>query len=143
MNYSTAIFLMSDAARGINVSYEQDSDGKGVHPYTLFKSLDQSLEKGDYVVVQTDTRHHMTVCRVEEVDVEPDFDRSAEVRWIVGRVELEDFDKLKAQEDAAIDQIKRAEKRSKREELRKKLEEMAGEDLKALPAIGVPTEDAA
>lgn len=129
MNYSMAIFLISDQARGVLVTYEEKDDA----PKTLFKTLDPGIAVGDYVVVQTETRHHMTVCKVAAVDVEPDFDLSQEVKWIVGKVEKADFDDLQRQEAEAIDRIKRAEKRRKREELRASLLADANGDLKALP----------
>ena len=91
MNYSTAIFLISDDARGVLVSYETDSDGKGVKPFVLVKTLDKSISVGDHVVVETDTRHRMTVCRVEEVDAEPDFDSDQYIKWIVGTIRVQDF----------------------------------------------------
>lgn len=132
MNYSTAIFLISDKARAVMVSYETDDNGKPAST-TLFKTLNQEIKKGDYVVVETDTRHHMTVCRVEDVDVEPDFDSAKEVKWIIGTVSRADFDDLKAQEEDAITRIKKAEKRKKREELRASLLADAADEIKALP----------
>lgn len=132
MNYSTAIFLISDAARGVMVSYEIGADGKGKQPFRLVKTLDGAVKVGDFVVVETETRHNMTVCRVEEIDVEPDLDATSYIKWIVGRVNLADFDDLKAQETSAIERIKQAEKRKRREELRKDLEDLAGEEVMAI-----------
>ena len=60
MNYSTAIFLISDEVRAINVTYERDGDAKR----TLFKTFSKTIKIDDYVVVETNTRHHMTVCKV-------------------------------------------------------------------------------
>ena len=129
MNYSMAIFLISDKARAVEVTYEEGDNP----PRTLFKTLDPSIQVGDYVVVQTDTRHHMTVCKVAGVDVEPDFDSGKEIKWIIGVVEKADFDDLTRQENEAIARIKSAEKRKKREELREALLADANGDLKALP----------
>lgn len=129
MNYSMAIFLISDKARAVMVTYEAGDNA----PRTMFKTLDQSIKVGDYVTVQTDTRHHMTVCQVAETDIEPDFDSSATVKWIIGVVERADFDDLVRQENEAIARIKSAEKRRKREELRESLLADANGDLKALP----------
>lgn len=129
MNYSMAIFLISDKARAVLVTYEEGENANK----TLFKTLDPNIGIGDYVVVQTDTRHHMTVCKVVETDVEPDFDSSQQVKWIIGVVEKADFDELTNQENEAIARIKSAEKRRKREELRASLLADANGDLKALP----------
>ena len=82
MNYSMAIFLISNQARAISVTYEADEKAAK----TIFKTLDPSIAVGDYVVVQTDTRHQMTVCKVVETDIEPDFNSIALMKWIIGKV---------------------------------------------------------
>lgn len=92
MNYTTAIFLISDQARAVNVTYESDDDA----PRTMFKTLDPNIKVDDFVTVPTDTRHHMTVCKVVEVDVEPDLETSKEMKWIVGVVGTADFDQIKS-----------------------------------------------
>lgn len=132
MNYSTAIFLISDQARGVLVTYEKDENGKKSER-TFFKTLNPKIKVDDYVVVPTNTRHHMTVCKVAEVDVEPDFSAPKDVEWIVGVVDPANFEDLKAQEADAIAKIKSAEKRRMREELREKLLADIGSDIKALP----------
>lgn len=117
MNYSTAVFLINDDARAIACSYEPaPHNDKPVT--TIFKTFDPDIKVGDYVVVPTDTRHHLTVIKVEETDVDVDFDSAARVNWIVGRVDKADYDDIMRKEDAAIAAIKSAEKRKKREELR-------------------------
>ena len=132
MNHSIAIFLISDKARAITVSYDKIVEGQ-TPSTTMFKTLDQKIKPKDYVVVDTDTRHGMTVCQVVEVDVEPDFDSSVPVKWIIGVVDKADADEIKRQEDDAIARIKSAEKRKKREELRDALLADAGDAVKALP----------
>jgi hypothetical protein len=132
-NPSIAVFLINKDVRGILCSYEQDSQGRPTGSLYLFKTFDQTLKKGDYVVVPTSTRHGMTVCRVEEVDVEPDFDSSIDYKWLVCRVDRSAYDAILAKEADAIAQIKKAEKRAARDELRKKLYASHEEDLKALP----------
>ncbi len=134
MNHSMAVFLISDQARAVLVTYEPDPDNNGrKSDRTMYKTLDQAIKVGDYVVVPTDTRHKMTVCKIVEADVEPDFDSAVELKWIVGTVNTVDFDKIKSQEGDAIAKIKSAEKRRKREELAKDLMADAGNDLKKLP----------
>jgi thiamine pyrophosphokinase len=63
----------------------------------------------------------MTVNRVDEVDVEPDLDSHVHMRWIVGRFDTSDHDRVKRQEEQAISAIKSAEKNKRREELAKAL----------------------
>ena len=68
-----------------------------------------------------------------EVDVEPDFESSTQIDWVIGVVDRVDFIKIAAQESAAISTVKSAEKRRKREEPRATLVADAGDELKALP----------
>lgn len=121
MNYSTAIFLVNPDVRAIKVSYEVDAHGKGVKPYQTFKSLDPDLCVGEYVVIPTDTRHKMTVARVEEIEDDVDFDSPAQLDWIIDTIRTGAHEEVVRAETAAIEQIKSAEKRAKREELARKL----------------------
>lgn len=120
MNYSTAIFLVNKDVRAVSVSYERDANGKGIAPFYTFKTL-EPVAVGDLVVIPTDTRHLMTVARVEETDVEIDYDSGVQLKWLVHKVEVGPYGNILAQEGAAIEQIKSAEKRAKREELAAKL----------------------
>ncbi len=129
MNYSTAIFLISDQARAVLVTYESNDDA----PKTMFKTLDPNIKVDDFVTVPTETRHKMTVCKVVEVDVEPDLESSADMKWIIGVVNKADFDQIKSHEGDAIAKIRSAEKTRKRRELRDTLLADVGDELKALP----------
>lgn len=145
MNYTTAVFLINDSARAIMVTYEAHENA----PRTMFKTFDKSIKVDDYVVVPTDTRHNLTVCKVVAVDVDDWMDTHAQIRWIVGRVDLVDATLIKEQEEIAITKIKEAEKLKKRRELRASMEAAmadAGETLKALPISTInhePSEEAA
>lgn len=121
MNYSTAIFLVNKDARAVSVSYDRSADGKGVQPFTPFKTFDRKLKVGDLVIIPTDTRHLMTVGRVEEVDVEVDFDSGVQMKWLVDAVDTGAYHSILSQEGEAIQAMKSAEQRSKREELARKL----------------------
>lgn len=133
MNYSNAVFLISDEVRAVMATYEKDENGSTA-PRTMFKTFDPKIKVDDYVVVPTKTRHHMTICKVVAVDVEPDLDNKAELEWIIGTVDRADFEQIKSQEGDAIARIKSAEKRKKREELRKALLDDVGEkEIMALP----------
>lgn len=134
MNLSTAVFLINDDVRAVLVTYEVDTD-KCKAPRTLFKTFDKSIKVDDYVVVPTDTRHNLTVCKVVEVDVDVDFDSTCQVKWLVGRVDFADVNQIKEQEDQAIEAIKKAEKLNKKKELQSKMKEFlaqANMDMKAL-----------
>lgn len=119
MNYSTAIFLINKAVRAVKVSYDQDKaqPGRPAGNLQVFKTFDGSLREGDFVIVPTDTRWGMTVCRVEEVDVDIDLESSAQVGWLIGPADRGNYDTVVADEEAAIAAIKSAEKRRKQEEL--------------------------
>lgn len=122
MNYSTVIFLINDDVRAVLCSYDIDAQGKAVAgTQRLFKTFDKALKPGDFVVVPTDTRHKMTVNRVEQVDVEVDPDSSAQMTFIIGKVDTAAHDKIVSIEQEAISSIKSAEKRSAKEKLREKL----------------------
>lgn len=129
MNYSTAIFLINKNARGIAVTYEDEVNAKR----EIVKTLDQSINIDDYVIVQTDTRHKMTVVKVVETDVDFDLDSNTKMNWIVGRVDADSFQKILIQEQQAIQAIKKAELRQKRDTLRDNLLKDHLETIKALP----------
>lgn len=140
MNYSLAVFLMDEGnkCRGVLASYEVLSDGRGKKPFTFYKTFDPSIKVGDRLVVPTDTRHNFTVVRAEAVDVEPDYNMTGDVDWVVGKIDMKAFDDIRAREAAAIAKIKNAEKRKHREQLREDLKAAAGEDVMRLPAYVDP-----
>jgi len=135
MNYSTAVFLINKDVRAVACSYEIGADGKGKQPFYHFKSLDSTLAVGDYVVIPTDTRHNLTVARVEQLNVDVDLDAPHQLKWIVGRVDRGAYENVLAQEQQAIDVIKSAELRRKRDDLRKAvmIDQTAEAEIKALP----------
>lgn len=116
MNLSTAIFLVNKAVRPVRVSYDPDIKAHN-NPDKLFKTLDESLKKGDMVVVPTNTRHGMTVCKVEEIDFRVNFDTHTQYDWIIGRVDVPAYESIIAQEKQVIDRIGKAEENRKRAEL--------------------------
>ena len=134
MNHSTAIFLINDRVRAIGVSYDARKEGDNAYD-KIIKTMDSSIKVGDYVVVPTNERHKMTVCRVAQVDLDIDFDSTVHLDWIIGTIDLTDFDEIERQEAQAVATIKSAEKRRKREELRVTLINDTGEALKALPVF--------
>ena len=119
MNYTTAVFLINNKVRAIMATYEGDDTNKNLR--TMFKTLDQTIQVGDFIVVPTNTRHGMTVNKVVEVDVSVDFDSDKPVTWVVAKLDLGAYTKTMAQEDTAVMTIKSAEVRRKRDELRASL----------------------
>ncbi len=138
MNYSTAVFLINKTVRAVNVSYERDSANPERYSGTLtmFKTFDQSIKKGDFVIVPTDTRWRMTVCRVEEVDVDVDLESTVQVGWLIGRVDKVAYEGVLAQEETAVVAIKSAEKKRKQDELRDALLK-DNPELNSLATVGL------
>lgn len=118
MNLTTAIFLIDASVRAIRVSYEPGDEAKSY----VYKTTDATIAKDDMVVVTTDTRHRMTVCKVLEVDVDVDYDSDVKYKWIVGKVDLTSYQGIIDIEAAKMDEVRKAEVLSKREALREKLE---------------------
>lgn len=137
-NPSLAILLMNEACRVIACSYEKDKDGKGVAPYTLFKTFQDDLKVGDLVIVPTTTRYGFTSVRVEVLDAEWSPDETKPIAWIVGRVETAGYNELRAKEARAVEAIDASEKRAKRKEMAAKLTEHLNETEKAALLIAPP-----
>lgn len=143
MNLSTAVFLLKNsAARAVLVTYEPDTYSKK-QERVMYKTFDSTIQKDDYVVVPTDTRHNLTVCKVDAVDVDVDFDSSTQIAWIVGKVSMADVNAIKAQEENIINIIKQAEKNKKKMELQASMEALvtaSGGDVALLSLIAPPPE---
>lgn len=113
MNKSTIVFLINDSARAIRAVYEDGGSAE------TFKTLDSTIRVDDLLVVQSGTRHEMTVVKVTEVDFEIDLDTSAQVKWVVQRVDQTSFSEILGQENEAIATVQSAERARKKAELRK------------------------
>lgn len=122
-NYSTAVMLFNPNIRAIAVSYDPGEYKKNKQTYP-FKTLDQTIKVGDMVVIPTHTRHGFTVVKVEEVDVEVDFESSVQLEWISDRVNTPAFDEIVKQENEWISEMKKAQVRKKREDLKNSMMEM-------------------
>lgn len=138
MNYSTAVFLINKHIRGVLCTYEEGDTASR----TLFKTLDSEIRAGDFVVVPTDTRHKMTVVKVVEVDADVDFDSQKKVDWIICKVDRAAYERNLEHEADAIQKIKSAELRKKREDLAKSLLANNLEEIKALPMAAMNGDDA-
>lgn len=116
MNLSVAVFLFNKAVRGVLASYQPPAEG-AVPKTEFFKTLDPDLAVGDFAIVPTQTRHGMTVVRIEEVDVDPPYDADEHADWIIDRVDRGDYEITLAQESKAIKQIKTGAVERRREQL--------------------------
>ncbi len=121
MNTSTYVFLFNPNTRAILATYDE-KEGEKPKPYT-FKTIDKSIKVGDLVVVPTSTRHNLTVVKVVDVDIDVDIDTPHEIKWVIGKVDLETHQKLIDMELEAIAAINQAEIRKRRVELAKKLQD--------------------
>lgn len=129
MNYSTAVFLINSDVRCVAVSYEADDKPER---WVLFKTFDKDICKDDLVVVPTNTRHNFTVCKVMKTDVDVDFDSSVQMQWIVDRVHMDDHKAILAKEEKAIETVKGAELKRKKDELRDAIFAKHQDDLRTL-----------
>lgn len=108
MNFSTGVFLINRDLRAVLAIYEPDAaHTKGKR--TMFKTLDQTIEVGDFVIVPTDTRHGMTVVKVVETDVSVDFDDPTQITWVISKIDMAAHIETLAKEAEAIESLKRAE----------------------------------
>lgn len=136
MNLSTIVFLINDNVRAVKVAY-QDKDPSP----KIFKTLDKTIKVDDFVIIPSTTRFNMTTGKVIEVDVDIDFDSSCQINWLIGRVDMADVNEIKAQEDKALDAIKAAEKLSRKNEIKTKLDNLlkeGGAELKMLTVGNEP-----
>lgn len=140
MNYSTSVMLINPSIRAVKGQYEENGG------LETFKTLDQDLAVGDFAVVETGTRWGMTVFKIVEVDVDVDFDSSKPMGWVVGKVTVEEHNKLKKLEADAIALIRKGELRKRREDIRKNTLSAlnAGEiDKLEIAKLGAPVQIAA
>jgi hypothetical protein len=137
MNYSTAIFLINKDVRAVVATYEDTPTA----PRTTFKTFDKTIKVNDFVIVPTDTRHKMTVVKIVDVDVDFDMDAPTPMAWVIGCIELADYQNLLGQEADAVKAIKSAELRQKRENLSKALFADHIDTLRALPIATIASAD--
>lgn len=116
-NFSLLAFLVNDSVRCISATYEAADNS----PREQFKTLDQTIKPGDFIVVPTGTRHKMTVCKVVEVDLEPDLESSVTMEWVVQKIDRSEFETLIAREEQSIRKARDVEKSHLRREMREKI----------------------
>ena len=126
MKNSMIVFLINDDVRAITGQYEP---GGKIEP---FKTMDPSIKKDDLIVVESGTRHEMTVVKVVDVDVDVDFEHGPDIKWVVQRIDTAGFDTMLKNEEAAVSTVQQAEKRRKKAELRENLFRDHEEQMKSL-----------
>lgn len=122
MNYSTAVMLVNANIKAMRTIYQpENASQKNSQQRYTFKTIDENIKVGDLVLVPTDTRFGFTVNEVVEanVEVEVDFDSNVQMKWIVGKVDLQAYEKILAMEATMIDAIKTGELRKRREDIKK------------------------
>ena len=97
MDNSKIVFLINDQARAVMGTYEP-----GAAP-EIFKTLDGSLKVNDLAVVQTTTRHGMTVVKITEVGIEVDLDSTVPLKWLVQKIDMDRFGNAQVAIPAEID----------------------------------------
>lgn len=120
MDSSKIVFLINDQVRLIKVTYDKEESQplNAVKRDYMFKTLDQSIAVDDFVVVETGTRHGLTVCKVTEVDLDVDFNDGVSLKWAFHRVDSALIEDTRAKEAEAISAAKRAELKRQRAQLR-------------------------
>lgn len=125
MNKSTAIFLVRKDVRCISVAYDKANDrvtGKTVGTdIKSFKTVDPDIKAKDLVLIPTDSRWGFTVGRVEEIDLHVDFDSSEQMRWIVAKVDLDQYNAIVTAEAGMMDTVAEADRAHREAELAAKL----------------------
>lgn len=135
VNRTLAVFLLgTPGLRAVRVTYEGfDENKKPVGSLTLFKTFEKDLAVGDLVIVPTGTRVGFTAVQVAELDVEPDYESTKEVGWIVGKFDASGYASIIQREQQIIDAVKAADKRARQDELRKRL--LGNVDPDTLPVL--------
>jgi predicted Mrr-cat superfamily restriction endonuclease len=136
MNYSTAVMLFNQDIRAVRVSYDPIDFAKSGASY-IFKTLDPDIKVGDYVSIPTDTRHKITVAKVEEVEAEIDFDSTMEIKWIVSRVPTKEYEDILEDEQTWIAEMKKAQNRKKMEDIKTSMIEMYKADGSSLETLAI------
>lgn len=129
---SLTIFLVNKTVRAVAAAYDPENSPS---KRDVFKTLDDSIKVGDFVLIPTEQRCKMSVFKVMELDPELDFDRQGEVKWIIGRVDKSAFDRIVEQERTIIETAKRAEFRARQQALADKMLASNKADLAGLALV--------
>lgn len=121
MHDSNRIFLASDTVRAVKGIFETDTNNQPTAKREYFKTFNTTLKVGDLVNVETSTRHGVSVIKIVEIDVDIDIESNEPTRWILGRVETAEYEKFKTMEGDMVSEMKKAELKAKRDDMREKV----------------------
>ena len=116
---SRKIFVTNENVKGLLAIYDfEPADKPNTAKRTFFKTLDDTIAVGDYLVVPSGTRHRMTTVKVVEIDVECDLADQTPVEWVIGRIDRRAYETLITREGEMLNVIRSAEKKKMRDELK-------------------------
>ncbi len=131
-NKSLAVFAVDNSVRGIIAVYNDGDDAsKGI----FYKTFDQDIEVNDIVIVPAKSRLGFTTNKVVQVDVDPDFERTKEVKWIAGRADFTTYESNIAGEKALMEKLNEGDRARARESVAADLKATMGDDYKLIEAI--------
>lgn len=114
-NHTQFILVVSEKVKVAKVSWSKEEEEKGV--FKFYKYLDDlNLQPDDKVVIQTNSRWGLAVGKVIETDNEHELSPSAEIDWIVDRIDTESYEDMLDTEKNIIKQAAKARKQKEREE---------------------------
>lgn len=128
MHDSRKVFLLEGELRCIKAAYEAGDDAGT----TEFKTFDAGIAVDDYIIVPSGTRHEMTICKVHEVDVEPNLDSGSEMLWVIGKVSLSGHEATVASEERFIAAARSAERARKMKQLKEDILADVDADIKVI-----------
>lgn len=132
---SAIVFLINDDVRAVKACYEDHAAPD------VFKTMDTNIKVDDILVVQSGTRHELTIVKVTEVDVEPDLHTTKPIKWVVSKVETSDLKTMLAEEGNAILTVQKAERQRKKDELRQTMFGGHTDDINTLKLANLGSED--
>lgn len=145
MHNSRKVFLLDNEPRCIVCSYypQNQAQRSSTNSYAVedgfvaglkeFKTYDENIKVGDYLVVPTKSRHLMTTVKVEEVDIDVDIESDKQMDWVIGVIDTTGFEQTLKQEQVFLKAANGAEKRKKKIQLRESvMEALEDKDYMAL-----------
>lgn len=144
MNPTASVMLIEDSIRPCTVEYDPDN-ARNNNPSKFFKCLDNSVSKGDLVIVTTSTRHGMTVAKVTAIgtaDVPVNFEGQDLWGWVIGPVPTAQHEKILETEKAIVGRVQEANTNKLKAELKAAMGlgsvSFSDLDLKSASALPAP-----
>lgn len=139
INESLVAFLIDGAnVQGICAVYDEQKFKQGLETPTFYKAPgDLNIEVGDIVNVPCSAGHRLqfTTNKVVEVNVQPDFNDKATIKWIAGVTKTKNYDECVAFEKTVMDKFREAERERIAAEQRETINAVMGDMMKDLPAL--------